>query len=951
MRTRLKLILLPTLIFFSTCIFAQKYEMWGMTSEGGEFGAGTIYKTDSFGNNLTNVHSFEFNKGEEPYYSKICEATNGKFYGLTSDGGRRGDGVLFEYNDSTNEYKAIYEFTSYISGSLPLGGIIQASNGKLYGMTSEGKLNNSGVLFEYDLVAKSYQILFEFGTANGGRPNGTLLEASNGKLYGVVPFGGTFGVGILFEYNTLNNTFTTKVNFNRLTIGSNPQGSLIQATNGKLYGVTSFLSGSSRVGTLFEYDILLDTIIKKSEFSGLKGSNPLEGPIEASNGKFYGMTNTGGVNNFGVIYEYDLVTDTLIVKTHFDSLTSGKHPTGSLVEVSNGLFYGVARYGGINNDGVLFEYNNQNDSLLKKIDFEYTQNGYQPMGSLTLTSSNKLLGTTFLSDTGAGLLYSYDYIGNQLNNLKFLNHSAIGRHPEGSLTYANNGMLYGTSREGGANYWGSLFEVNPLTGEVKTKVNFDLVNTNGFPQDNLLYTKTNRMFGVATYGGTYRSSILYEYDFLLDTISIAHEFIYGTSSKSSLIEHSNGKIYGLSYQGSFSNSLVIFEFDYNSKIFRSLSPIPGSSSYGMIIEGPNGILYGVSTSGGVNNSGYLFSYDITTNAFNSLYDFNGVSGQAPFNELTLASNGKLYGMTLYGGSNGEGVLFEYDVTTSTYTKKLDFVDTISGGNPECQLRELNHGKLYGVVPYGGKNYGGVLFEYSFITDTLINKYEFSGGLNGAEPYGSLIKIPTCIMPKGTRTITACKSYVSPSGNHVWTSSGLYSDTLQISGCDSVISVDVTIKKVDVSISNLSGNTLVAGALNVSYQWLDCSNNYSIITNDTNRIFRPETSGIYAVEITSNGCVDTSACYPITVVGISENQLSNNLAVFPNPTNSNVTLSLGGLYSAFTTQVYNVHGMLINESTHQSATQVEVELGDSKGIYFIHLITSNGEKVVRKVVKN
>lgn len=925
--------------------------MWGMTSEGGKYGAGAIYKTDSFGNNLTNVHSFEFNKGEEPYYSKICKATNGKFYGLTSDGGRRGDGVLFEYNDSTNEYKAIYEFTSYISGSLPLGGIIQAANGKLYGMTSEGGVNNKGVLFEYDLISKTYLKLFDFGSINAGSANGTLLEASNGLLYGITASGGNVGNGILFEFNTVNNVFTVKGNFNRNTTGSYPQGSLIQAVNGKLYGVTSYFNISSRVGALFEYDILQDTIIKKTEFSGLKGSNPLEGPIQASNGKLYGMTNTGGVNNFGVIYEYDLVTDTLIVKNHFDSLTSGKHPTGSLVEVSNGLFYGVARYGGINNDGVLFEYNNQNDSLLKKIDFEYTQNGYQPMGSLTLTSSNKLLGTTFLSDTGAGLLYSYDYINNQLNNLKFLNHSAIGRHPEGSLIYANNGMLYGTSTEGGANYWGSLFEVNPLTGEVKNKVNFDLVNINAFPQDNILYTTNNRMFGIASYGGIYRGSILYEYDFLLDTISIAYEFINGTSSKSSLIEHSNGKIYGLSYQGPFSNSLGIFEFDYNSKIFRSLSPIPGSSSYGMIIEGPNGIIYGVSTSGGVKNSGNLFSYNISTNVLNSLYDFTGVSGQAPFNELTLASNGKLYGMTLYGGANGDGVLFEFDLNTNSYTKKLDFIDSISGGNPECQLRELNHGKLYGVVPYGGKNYGGVLFEYSFITDTLIKKYEFNGGVNGAEPYGSLIKIPSCILPKGTRTITACKSYISPSGNHVWTNSGIYSDTLVISGCDSVISVDVTINKVNVSISNLGGNTLGAGALGVSYQWLDCSNNNAIIPNDTNRLFRPSSSGSYAVEITENGCVDTSACVAIVVVGTEENQLNSNLSVFPNPTNSNITLSLGGMYSAFTTQVYNVHGMLVNERTHQSANQVEVEFGESEGIYFIHLVTSSGEKVVLKVVKN
>jgi len=157
------------------------------------------------------------------------------------------------------------------SGLHPYGGLTLASNGLLYGLVYQGGDSNLGVLFEYDPSTNILTKRVDFdGVSNGSYPYGNLIEASNGKLYGVNFEGGTSNDGTLFEYNTTTNMLTKLVDFNSSTVGANPKGSLIQSSNGKLYGYTS-LGGTSNKGVVFEYDILLNTIVKKMDFTGANG--------------------------------------------------------------------------------------------------------------------------------------------------------------------------------------------------------------------------------------------------------------------------------------------------------------------------------------------------------------------------------------------------------------------------------------------------------------------------------------------------------------------------------------------------------------------------------------------------------------------------------------------------------------------------------------------------------
>jgi len=145
------------------------------------------------------------------------------------------------------------------------------------------------------------------------------------------------------------------------------------------------------------------------------------------------------------------------------------------------------------------------------------------------------------------------------------------------------------------------------------------------------------------------------------------------------------------------------------------------------------MLYGMTYQGGVNNLGVLFEYDPVTDIFIKKLDFDSANGRNPFGSLIQASNGKLYGMTIQGGVNDKGILFEYDPITSTYIKKLEFSGTINGSYPQGSLMQACNGKLYGMTKQGGVNNMGVLFEYNPATDIYTKKLDFNG-YNGSIPY-------------------------------------------------------------------------------------------------------------------------------------------------------------------------------------------------------------------------
>ena len=178
---------------------------------------------------------------------------------------------------------------------------MQASNGKLYGTTQNGGRASGtgfGVLFEYNITTSTFLKLQTFNNSTSGPgyyPSGGLVESNAGKFLICMRTGGPNAyAGVITEYTISTNNVVEKSYFNRFKNGAAPQGKVIKATNGKYYGLTN-VGGSGDAGVIFEFDNTLDTILNVKDFSAsYEGNSPTNSLIHASNGKLYGVTSKGG---------------------------------------------------------------------------------------------------------------------------------------------------------------------------------------------------------------------------------------------------------------------------------------------------------------------------------------------------------------------------------------------------------------------------------------------------------------------------------------------------------------------------------------------------------------------------------------------------------------------------------------------------------------------------------
>src|SRR6267378_8608250 len=174
--------LYPFILFAMSALYTQPSraqgagELWGMTLQGGQDGLGVIFKTAPDGTGQSVQKNFStIYPGGYPEFGHLTKAPNGKFYGMTSNGGIFSIGVLFEYDPLTGTYARKLDFNN-INGGFPYGSLTLASNGRFYGMTSQGGVNGQGVLFEYDPATATYVKLLDFdGTNTGNNPNRDVI--------------------------------------------------------------------------------------------------------------------------------------------------------------------------------------------------------------------------------------------------------------------------------------------------------------------------------------------------------------------------------------------------------------------------------------------------------------------------------------------------------------------------------------------------------------------------------------------------------------------------------------------------------------------------------------------------------------------------------------------------------------------------------------------------------
>ncbi len=218
--------------------------------------------------------------------------------------------------------------------------------------------------------------------------------------------------------------------------------------------------------------------------------------------------------------------------------------------------------------------------------------------------------------------------------------------------------------------------------------------------------------------------------------------------------------------------------------------------------------------------------------------------------------------------------------------------------------------------------------------------------SSAYHYGTPDFIFECYHTPEVLIDSACFSYTSPSGNHIWTSSGIYYDTIaQVDDCDSIIMIDLLIKTVDTTVVK-SGITLTANTTNAKYQWINC-NTMTPLVNDTLQAFTASVNGDYAVIITENGCTDTSACYTINSIGIEE--VHNLLQIYPNPTSNNFSLLLDKQYTEIQIRLTDVYGKLILSESYSNKQKIDIDFTEKAGVYLVE-INCDGIIHTEKLIK-
>lgn len=227
-----------------------------------------------------------------------------------------------------------------------------------------------------------------------------------------------------------------------------------------------------------------------------------------------------------------------------------------------------------------------------------------------------------------------------------------------------------------------------------------------------------------------------------------------------------------------------------------------------------------------------------------------------------------------------------------------------------------------------------------------------GAANGCD---SLVSLDLTILNStiGTETRTECNSYTWIDGlEYIYSNNTATFNIVggAANGCDSLVSLDLTINSVSDNTTLLIGATITSNNSSATYAWLDCDNNNSPISSEMNQSFVASTNGNYAVQLTENGCVDTSACVAVTTVGIIEYSLSNEFVVYPNPTQGTITIEFESVNEHLQVILYSLSGRLIEHKIVQNTSLIQLEINEPAGIYILEVIGEDGVKTSLKLVK-
>ena len=326
--------------------------LYGTTTKGGSNGDGTVFKVTTSGT-YSDLVEFSSTTGESP--SALTLASDGNFYGTTFAGGSSGDGTLFRFAPP-NSLTVLHDFLGGADGKNPEVPPVEAKDGNLYGMT------DSGATYRVTLPGGKFTALPN--KVPGLPTGGPFYLASDGNLYGTTFGGGTSGNGTVFRMTTAG-AIKTIYNFTAIgSDGAGPLGPLTEGSDGNLYGTTGYGGGTADAGTVFKMTLSgIETVLHVFD-PAPDGARPFAGLLISSDGAFYGTTTQGGADGNGTLFEMAGGFFTKLVDfTGTSGTAPGQAAYTTLVQHTNGSFYGLTFYGGSAGVGNFYSFTPRNPLL------------------------------------------------------------------------------------------------------------------------------------------------------------------------------------------------------------------------------------------------------------------------------------------------------------------------------------------------------------------------------------------------------------------------------------------------------------------------------------------------------------------------------------------------------------------------------------------------------------
>jgi uncharacterized repeat protein (TIGR03803 family) len=350
-------------------------------------------------------------------------------------------------------------------GCIPTSGVVFGPDGNLYGTTQSGGSHGAGVVFRLTLSG-TFTVVHSFNPNNqdGYIPMAGVVFGADGNLYGTTEAGGSSYSGAVYEVNQ-SGTESVVHNFSG-SDGCSPQGGMAADSGDNLYGTTSSC-GTDGEGTVFKMNPFLGTFATLYNFTGgADGGSPVGNLVLDNGGNLYGMTNGGGANGFGTVFEVTSSGTEIVLHSFNADGEDGFYPNAGVVLNSKGDLFGTTGRGGTVGVGTVFELTT---SGAEKVlySFKGGADGITPAGSLTIVGDNQGCGLTVYGGTvDLGTVYCGTTTGNGTATESivhnFSHNGSDGFLPQGSLVFDKSGNLYGTTAYGGSGgCCGTVFKIAP----------------------------------------------------------------------------------------------------------------------------------------------------------------------------------------------------------------------------------------------------------------------------------------------------------------------------------------------------------------------------------------------------------------------------------------------------------------------------------------------------------